>query len=60
MTSEKRSQKIEAYGLAHQRLVAALARFPRAMWQFWPAPERWTIHDIIHIADSEANSHIRC
>jgi hypothetical protein len=31
------------------------------MWQFRPSPERWTIHEIIvHIADSEANSYIRC
>ena len=31
------------------------------MWQFRPAPDRWTIHEIlVHIADSEANSYIRC
>ena len=59
--TEERAQKIESYGLAHPQLVAALARFPRGMWQYRPAPERWTIHEIIiHIADSEANSYIRC
>ena len=61
MTTEERSKKIESYGTAHQRLSAALERFPRAMWQFRPTPDRWTIHEIIvHVADSEANSYIRC
>jgi DinB family protein len=61
MISEERSQKIESYGSAHRMLVAALKRFPQDMWQFRPAPDRWTIHEIvIHIADSEANSYIRC
>ena len=61
MTTEERSQKIESYGTVHPRLIAALERFPRAMWQFRPAPDRWTIHEIIvHITDSEANSYIRC
>jgi hypothetical protein len=61
MTSEERNHKIESYGAAYQRLIAALERFPREMWQFRPSPDRWTIHEIIiHIADSEANSYIRC
>jgi hypothetical protein len=31
------------------------------MWQFKPAPDRWSIHEIIvHLADSEANSFVRC
>jgi hypothetical protein len=61
VTPEERNDKIESYGLAYQRLVSALARFPRAMWQFRPAPERWTIHEIlIHLADSEASSYFRC
>ncbi|MGB8643975.1 MAG: DinB family protein [Anaerolineae bacterium] len=61
MIPQERSKKIESYGMAHPQLVAALERFPREMWQFRPAPDRWTIHEIIiHIADSEANSYIRC
>jgi hypothetical protein len=59
-TTEERQRAIEAYGLAHQVLSAALAQLPRDMWQYRPAPDRWTIHEIvIHIADSEANSYIR-
>ncbi len=61
MTPEERNNRIESYGLAYQRLVLALERFPREMWQFRSAPDRWTIHEIlVHIADSEANSYIRC
>jgi len=31
------------------------------MWQYKPGPDRWSIHEIIvHLADSEANSYIRC
>ena len=61
MTPEERSKKIESYRMAYQRLVSALERFPQAMWQFRPTPDRWTLHEIcIHIADSEANSYVRC
>ncbi len=61
MTPEERKAKIQSYGTAHQQLLSALQGFPEKMWQFRPAPDRWTIHEIIiHIADSEANSYIRC
>jgi hypothetical protein len=61
MTIEERSKKIQSYGAAYPLLVSALERYPREMWQFRPAPDRWTIHEIlVHIADSEANSYIRC
>jgi hypothetical protein len=61
MTPEERKHRLQSYGTAHQQLLSALQGFPEEMWQFRPAPERWTIHEIIvHIADSEANSYIRC
>ncbi len=61
MTNAERSHKIESYGAAYERLLAALPQFPRAMWQYRAAPDGWTIHEIIvHIADSEANSYTRC
>jgi hypothetical protein len=61
MTNAERSAKIESYGAAYEKLLAALAQFPRAMWQYRAAPDGWTIHEIIvHIADSEVNSYVRC
>lgn len=61
MTPEERKAKIHSYGMAYERLLSALQGFPEEMWQFRPAPERWTVHEIIvHITDSEANSYIRC
>jgi hypothetical protein len=61
MNHTERLQKIESYGQAYDKLITALTRFPRAMWQYRPAPDRWTIHEIIvHIADSEAHSYARC
>jgi DinB family protein len=61
MTSAERRQQIALYGDAGRLLTEALDGFPRPMWQFRPAPDRWTIHEIVvHIADSEANSYIRC
>lgn len=59
--TEARIQKIESYGQAYSQLVQALKKFPQEMWQFKPTPELWSIHEIvIHIADSEANSYVRC
>ena len=56
----EREQKIELYGRAFQLLIKALEKYPREMWRFRPASDRWTIHEIVvHIADSEANSFVR-
>jgi uncharacterized damage-inducible protein DinB len=61
MTPEERKQKIISYGAANQQLVEALKKYPKKMWKYKPGPERWSIHEIIlHLADSETNSHIRC
>jgi len=61
MTQAERLRKIESYGKAHAELVEALRQFPREMWTIKPSPDRWSIHEIvIHIADSEANSYVRC
>ncbi len=61
MTSAEREQKIERYGNAISLLIEGLKQFPKEMWQFKPMPDRWSIHEtVVHIADSEANSFIRC
>jgi hypothetical protein len=61
MKAEARAHKIASYGNAPALLVDALQQFPQEVWRFKPAPDQWSIHEIvIHISDSEANSYIRC
>ena len=61
MTPELRIQKIESYGNAYEALVAAVGKFPREIWQFRDEHGCWSIHEhVVHIADSEANSYVRC
>jgi hypothetical protein len=60
MDRQERQARIKSYGTAYEQLVAALETFPKEMWQFRPAPGEWSIHEqIIHLADSEANSFVR-
>lgn len=59
MTAE-RSQKIKAYAEGHKLLVKSLKNFPKKMWKWKPAPEKWSIHEIlVHLADSETNAYLR-
>lgn len=52
---------IDDYGKAHDKIMAAVARYPREMWTWKPAPHRWSIYEnILHLADSEAHSYVRC
>ena len=61
MTTSQRNELIDSYCKAYPVLTAAIAKYPMEMWQWKPAPDKWSIHEIIiHIADSEANSYIRC
>ena len=61
MTTHERNQLIESYGKAYETLIEGLKEFPTEMWQWRPAPGKWTIHEIIiHITDSEVNSYVRC
>ena len=61
MDPETRRQKLESYGNAASELDAALKRFPPEMWHYRDEHGCWSIHEhIVHIADSEANSYIRC
>ncbi len=61
MTRDERRSILESFGRAPALLCAALRQFPKKMWLYKPIPERWSIHEIIlHLADSEANSYVRC
>lgn len=60
MTLDERRQKIVVYASAHDMLLRAMERYPRAMWQYRPSARDFTIHEIfVHVADSEANSFVR-
>lgn len=55
-----RSERIESYSRTYELLIESIKEFPKEMWQFKPAPDKWSIHEIlIHIADSETSSFIR-
>ncbi len=61
MNLDVRRQQLESFGRAPALLSIALRQFPKKMWRYKPAPERWSIHEIIlHLADSEASGYIRC
>ena len=61
ITHAERKRKIESYGNAYNQLVEGLAGLPKEMWSFKPSPDDWSVHElIVHIADSEANSFVRC
>ena len=61
MNAGQRAGKIKSYGTGYAQLTGALEKFPREMWTFRDDHGCWSIHEhIIHIADSEVNSYIRC
>lgn len=56
-----RAQKIAEYGSHHELLVQALKEFSPEMWTFRDEHNCWSVKEhLIHIADSEVNSYIRC
>lgn len=60
-TPERVRTLVESYGKAHDKIMACLAEIPRDMWDWQPPHGKWTIRqNILHLADSEANSYIRC
>ena len=61
LSPETRALKIAAYGAACQTLIDGLKAFPAGMWDFRDEHGCWSIREhIVHIADSEANSYVRC
>lgn len=58
---EEIRRELDSFGLGPSLLQATLRRFPKKMWCYQPAVDRWSIHDIvIHLADSEASSYMQC
>jgi len=61
MPYKMQPEKLESFGRAPYCLLTALRQFPKKMWLFEPAPNRWSIHKtILHLADSEAGAYICC
>lgn len=55
-----RAEQIQSYGNAYNLLADAIKELPEEMRQFKPAPNKWSVHEVlIHIADSEVNSFAR-
>jgi uncharacterized damage-inducible protein DinB len=60
MDPATRKQVLESFGAAPVRLEAVLTSTDREKWRLAPAPNEWSIRQIIfHIADGEANYFIR-
>lgn len=60
MNRMERDGKIEQYGRGFDLLLETLNAIPREAWKFKPAPDAWSIHEVIvHLADSEGNSALR-
>jgi DinB superfamily len=52
---------VESFGRAPVLLSNALRQLPKKMWLYKPSARRWSIHEVIvHLADSEASSYVRC
>jgi hypothetical protein len=61
MNQHERIELLERYEKAPKLLDEAIKEFPITMWKYKPAPNKWSIHEIvIHLADSEIQSHVRC
>lgn len=61
MSRDERQAMLESFARGPSVLSATLRQFPKKMWLFKPAPDRWSIHEIVlHLADSEATAYIRC
>ncbi len=55
-----RTERIESYSKGYENLINAIKEMPNEMWNFKPASNKWSVHEIIiHMADSEANSFSR-
>lgn len=54
MNQQERKQKIEDYGRGFEELRAAVTKLPREAWGFRPAPDEWSVLEVLgHMVDSE-------
>jgi hypothetical protein len=57
LSPEERGARIERYARGAALLREALAKVPEEARKWKPAPEKWSVHEIVcHCADSEVNA----
>ncbi|MBD3258309.1 hypothetical protein GF377_07735 [candidate division GN15 bacterium] len=55
-----RQELIRSFAAGPRLLRETLNNLPPDMWQWKPAPDRWSVHEIIiHMPDSEASGYVR-
>ena len=60
MNADERRELIDRYARGPALLSGAMAKVPRAALQWKPAPDKWSVHEIVcHCADSETISSTR-
>jgi DinB superfamily len=60
MLPSERQAWIDRYARGPALIDAALARVPKEVLQWRPAPDKWSVHQVVvHCGDSEVNSHMR-
>jgi hypothetical protein len=60
MTTQDRAELLDAYRQGPNDLRQALSSFPPQVWAFKPAPDRWSVHElVVHLGDTEVQSHVR-
>jgi hypothetical protein len=56
-----KDESIRLYLEGYHKLKDCLDELPSEMWDFKPAPGKWSVREIIvHIMDSEINAYVRC
>lgn len=60
MDVQVRSERLIRYAQGPALLQTALAKYPAACLEYRPAPDKWSIQDIVmHLAESEVHGYIR-
>ena len=55
-----RARKLAAFAQGSHRVKTAVKKFPRKMWNYKPAKNKWCVGEILwHLADHEANVYVR-
>jgi hypothetical protein len=60
LTPQERNALVDQYARGPERLREALSKVPSEALQWKPAPDRWSVHEVVvHCADSESSAALR-